>query len=64
VLPNLRLPQLNRAADHEGYCLAADWLNSARLLNWVRDLQICINRFGISVVGWAMPIPGGVPKLY
>jgi hypothetical protein len=42
--------QLNREADHEGYCLVADWLNSARLLNWVRDLQICINCFGISVV--------------
>jgi len=42
--------QLNREADQEGYCVVADWLNSARLLNWVRDLQICINRVGISVV--------------
>ena len=42
--------QLNREADQEGYRVVADWLNSARLLNWVRDLQICINRFGFSVV--------------
>jgi hypothetical protein len=42
--------QLDRKADHESYCLVADWLNSARLLNWVRDLQICINRVGICVV--------------
>jgi hypothetical protein len=33
--------QPNRAAEYEGYCLVADWLNSARLLNWLRDLQIC-----------------------
>ena len=56
--------QLNREADHEGYCLVAAWLNSARLLNWVRDLQICINRFGISVVRWPMPIPDAILKVY
>src|SRR4029077_4196568 len=48
--PPATATQLNREADHEGYCLVADWLNSARLLNWVRDLQACINRVGTSVV--------------